>query len=254
MDQGFRFSIYNAPLKKLHNKFSGKRVFIIGNGPSLNNHNLSLLKNEFTIGVNGIFYKTRESGFKPTFYTVEDRHVMKDNLDEINRYDCKYKFFPKDYKSMLSNRKNCYFFTMDKGYYHKGSPYFCIPRFSSDASHKVFCGQSVTMINLQLAYYLGFTEVYLIGMDHAYVIPDSAKVSGETIESTDDDPNHFHPDYFGKGKKWHDPHLDRVERTYQYFKLAFESKDRKIFNSTIGGSLEVFERINYDRIFHNEKN
>jgi len=249
MDQGFKWSIYNNSMKKLKNRFKGNRVFIIGNGPSLNKHDLSLLKNEYTFGVNGIFYKTKELGFKPTFYVVEDRHVMEDNIDEINKFDCEYKFFPKDYKKMITNTKNCNFFTMDKGYYHKLSPYFCIPRFSADASHKVYCGQSVTMINIQLAYYLGFTEVYLIGMDHSYVIPDSAKIDGETIESMDDDPNHFHPDYFGKGKKWHDPHLDRVERTYQYFKLVYEAKDRKICNATVGGSLEVFDRIDFESLF-----
>ena len=248
MDQGFKWSVYNSSMKKLRDKFKGKRAFIIGNGPSLNKHDLSLLKEEYTFGVNGIFYKTKELGFKPTFYVVEDRHVMEENIDEINKFDCEYKFFPKDYKKMIRNTKNCNFFTMDKGYYHKLSPYFCIPRFSADASHKIYCGQSVTMINLQLAYYLGFTEVYLIGMDHSYVIPNSAKIDGETIESMDDDPNHFHPDYFGKGKKWHDPHLDRVERTYQYFKLVYEAKDRKIYNATVGGNLEVFERKSFESL------
>ena len=65
-------------------------------------------------------------------------------------------------------------------------------------------------MNLQLAYHLGFTEVILIGMDFSYAIPDSAVVKGKDITSTDDDPNHFHPNYFGKGKRWHDPELDRV--------------------------------------------
>ena len=251
MDQGFKLSLYNYQLKTLRNKFSGKRVFIIGNGPSLNKHDLDLLKDEYSFGVNGIFYKTRELGFRPTFYVVEDKHVMQDNIKEINKFECKYKFFPKDYKGIVTNTKNCYFFTMDKGYYHKLSPYFCIPRFSADASRKVYCGQSVTMINIQLAYYLGFTAVYLIGMDHSYSIPENANVNGETIESTDDDPNHFHPDYFGKGKKWHDPHLDRVERTYQYMKLSYEAKDRKIYNATIGGNLEVFDRVDYNKLFKN---
>ena len=118
-----------------------------------------------------------------------------------------------------------------------------------DASKRVFCGQSVTMINLQLAYHLGFHEVYLIGMDHKYTIPNSSIIKGETIESTEDDPNHFHPEYFGKGKKWHDPHLDRVEKTYSHFKKVYEAEGRVLKNASIGGSLEIFERVDFYSLF-----
>lgn len=249
IDNGYRFTELNSSLKKFHNKFLGKRIFIIGNGPSLNKHDLSLLKNEYSIAVNGIFYKSEESGFKPTFYVVEDIYVMQDNIDKIDKYDCEYKFFPRNYKKMIKNKKNVSFFTMDQGYYNKLSPYYNIPRFSTDASHKLYCGQSVTMINIQLAYYFGFSEVYLIGMDHTYSIPQNAKIDGETIESTSDDVNHFHPEYFGKGKKWHDPHLDKVERTYHAFKLVYEASNRVIKNATIGGQLEVFDRVNYESLF-----
>lgn len=246
-DKGFSFGC--SDFSKLKDKFKGERAFIVGNGPSLNKHDLSLLKNEYSFAVNGIFYKTESEGYRPTFYVVEDRHVMLDNVDKINAFEARYKFFPVDYKSQLKNKKNCWFFRMDKGYYNKTSPYFAIPRFSADMNDKLYCGQSVTMINLQIAYYLGFSEIYLIGMDHSYHIPSDADVAGEEITSNSDDPNHFHPEYFGKGKKWHDPHLDRVERTYSYFKLAYESQGRKIYNATVGGNLEVFERVDYYGLF-----
>ena len=61
----------------------------------------------------------------------------------------------------------------------------------------------------------GFSEVYLIGMDFSYSLPESTEIEGCNYTSQEDDPNHFHPDYFGKGKKWHDPQLDRVLLNYQ---------------------------------------
>ncbi len=253
IDERNAFGCSTKEIKKLRNMFAGQRCFIVGNGPSLNKIDLSLLKNEFTFGVNGIFYKTKEMGFKPTFYVVEDRHVMADNFKEINKFDVQYKFFPKAYSKFIDAAPNTYFFNMNTGYYNETSDFYRLPRFSLDASKRLFCGQSVTMINLQLAHFLGFSEVYLVGMDHSYVIPDSAKIDGETIESTDDDPNHFHPDYFGKGKKWHDPHLDRVERSYTYMKLAYEATDRKIYNATVGGNLEVFERRDFNKLFEASK-
>ena len=69
-----------------------------------------------------------------------------------------------------------------------------------------------------------------------------------TITSTDDDPNHFHPDYFGKGKKWHDPQLDQVRTCYEYAKNVFEEHGRRIYNASKGGKLEVFPRVEYDTL------
>lgn len=237
-------------LRKFKNKYKGKRCFIVGNGPSLNKLDLRKLDGEYSFAVNGIFYKTEETGYAPTFYVVEDHHVMLDNLDKINAYDkAKYKFFPINYKSFIKKSPNISFFRMNTGFYEEQSPNFSIPRFSTDVPDRVFCGQSVTMINLQLAYFFGFTEVYLIGMDFSYDIPKSAIVNGNDIESTEDDPNHFHPDYFGKGKKWHNPHLDRVLNSYKLNKLIYEANGRKIFNATAGGKLELFQRVDFESIF-----
>ena len=245
----YRFSSKNK-LKSLKDKFKGHRCFIVGNGPSLNKNDLSLIQNEKSFAVNGIFYKTKEMGYKPTFYVVEDYHVMHDNLDEINAFEAEYLFFPKNYKHLLKGKSdNTVFFNMNTGYYQETSPNFGIPRFSTDCSRKIYCGHSVTIINLQLAYYLGFSEVYLIGMDFSYDIPDNASYDEGVIVSNSDDDNHFHPDYFGKGKKWHDPQLNKVLNSYKLAKLAYESNGRKIYNATVGGKLEVFERVEYKSLF-----
>ncbi len=248
IDQPGKFGRSKAEIAKLKNKFKGQRCFIVGNGPSLNQIDLNLLKNEYSFAVNSIYYKTREMGYKPTFYVVEDLHVINDNLKEINDYQCNFMFFPSKFKSKFNKGANRYFLNLDYSFYNDVSPYFEIPRFSQDCSEEVFCGQSVTIVNLQLAYYLGFTEVYLIGMDFNYNIPDTAKVEGNVIESTEDDVNHFHPDYFGKGKKWHDPKLYNVLKSYRLAKLMYELDGRKVINATVGGKLDVFERKNFNEL------
>ena len=249
-EPGFLKGFDKKKLRSLKNKWKGQRCFIIGNGPSLNKLDLSFLKNEYTFGVNGIFYKTDElKEFKPYFYVVEDSAVMQDNKDRINQYDCNYKFFPNIYKRFINNHKNVCYFNMNRGYYEKKSDYYETPRFSPNPSNRLFCGQSVTLINLQLAYYFGFTEVYLIGMDFKYEVHDSAIINGDKIISQEDDVNHFHPDYFGKGKTWHDPKLDNVLKSYQLAKLIYEHDGRRIINATAGGKLDLFERIDYNSIF-----
>lgn len=237
-------------LRPLKDKFKGKRCFIVGNGPSLNKCDLSLLKHEYTFAVNGIFYKTEEMGFKPTFYMVEDGHVVDDNLDKINAYDPPYKFFPALYKEKIVKTDDTYFFAADLGFYRGDHQSFEKPRFSKDFSEVSFCGQSVTYLNMQLAYYLGFTEVYLIGMDFSYQIRETDEVKGATLISNEDDINHFHPDYFGKGKKWHDPKVYNVAKNYEFAKENFDADGRKIYNATVGGKLEIYDRVNYEKLFN----
>lgn len=233
-------------LLTLRNAFAGERCFIIGNGPSLNEHDLELIKDEYTFAVNSFFLKTRDTGFFPTFYTVEDSKVMEENVDDIRNYPAAFKFFPEDYQKYgLASESTC-FFKMDWDFYFKSKPYHGIPRFSTVAHERIYAGQTVTVANLQLAYYLGFTEAYLIGMDFSYFIPPEHKINGNHILSTTDDPNHFHKDYFGKGKTWKDPKLDRVAVSYRQVKLSFEAAGRKVFNATIGGKLEIFDRVDYE--------
>jgi hypothetical protein len=188
-------------------------------------------------------------GFDPTYYVVEDTAVMRDNLEEIIAYEAGHKFFPSIYRKMVGQRHNVSYFMMNRGFYEATSPDFCVPRFSVDPGHHMYSGQSVTLINLQLAYHLGFEEVVLIGMDFSYTVPSDAVVEGDIITSTSDDPNHFHPDYFGPGKVWKDPKLDRVLANYALAKQIFEADGRRILNATAGGKLELFERANYPDLF-----
>lgn len=233
-----------------YNRFKGERCFIIGNGPSLNKIDLSLLENEYTFAVNSFYYKTRETGFRPTFFVVEDSSVINENRDEIVAYEAPFKFFPSIYKSLHPKKPGTYFFKINRGFYEKSSPNYAIPRFSTDITRQAFCGQSVTYINLQLAFYMGFTEVFLIGMDFSYRIPSSHKRTGDVLLSDTDDPNHFHKDYFGKGKTWKDPKLDRVLLNYRMADFVYRCAGRKILNATVGGKLEVFERVNYGGLFN----
>ena len=236
-------------------RHEGERCVIIGNGPSLNDLDLSLLRGETTVGVNSIFLAD-SIDFPLSYYVVEDSLVMKENLEAIKEYRAGYKFFPSIYREIYEaapvgegSLGGVSYFNMNGGFYLGQSPNFCVPRFSTDASQRLYCGQSVTIVNLQLAYYMGFSEVYVIGMDFSYTIPETSEIEGNHILSTGDDPNHFHKDYFGKGKTWKDPKLDRVLNNYQLAKVMFEADGRSIYNATAGGMLELFERRDFHDVF-----
>jgi hypothetical protein len=250
-EEQFYKSFDKRTLKKYKDKYKGKRCFFVGNGPSLNNCNLLHLENEYTFGVNSIFLK---NDFIPSFYAVEDAHVIADNLERINSYKPRImKFFPRNYKNLIKRNSNTCFYNMNIGHGLDYGPNYCIPRFSGDASKRIYSGQSVALSCLQLAFHMGFERVYLVGVDFNYDIPkNSISESDGVILSQDDDLNHFSKECLGPGKRWFEPHLDRQERMYNLSKMVFEAYGRKIFNATVGGKLEVFERVNYNSLFDNE--
>jgi 6-hydroxymethylpterin diphosphokinase MptE-like len=223
----------------------GQRSFILGNGPSLNDCDLSLLKDEITFGVNSIFLNEKKMGFYPTYYVIEDVFVAEDRADEINRYNGPKKFFGSYLKYCIRDNPSIIWLNVKFRY----DDYLGFPNFSENALRMVWTGGTVTYLCLQLSYYMGFSEVFLVGCDHNYVIPPDAKTSGTEILSTSDDPNHFDPQYFGHGYRWHDPMVDRMEKAYLKADKIFRADNRKIVNATKGGRLEVFERTRYEDLF-----
>ena len=233
-------------LDELRDKHRGEAVVIVGNGPSLNDTPLEQLGGVPTIAVNGIFYAAERFPDPITYYVVEDTSVFRENTQEIKDFATQYKLFPTSYLDAFSPQEldeSIGFFRMNAGFYGRDTGTLCHPRFSVDPRQRLYCGQSVTIINLQLAYWMGFSRVVLIGMDFSYTIPDDVDREGDLITSNSDDVNHFHPDYFGKGKSWKDPKLDRVLVNYRLAKEMFEADGREIVNATVGGRLEIFRRM-----------
>jgi hypothetical protein len=115
-----------------------------------------------------------------------------------------------------------------------------------DACRPVWPGATVTFVAMQLAYHMGFDEVILLGVDHSFTT--QGKPHTEVI-SQGDDPNHFAPNYFGKGFKWQLPDLETSEIAYKMARQAFEADGRKIMDATIGGKLTIFPKVDYDTLF-----
>src|SRR5205085_433432 len=106
-------------------------------------------------------------------------------------------------------------------------------------------------VAIQLAYYMGFSDVYLVGVDHSYNF--SGTPHAEQL-STGDDPNHFAPNYFGKGFRWHLPDLEGSELAYRVANYIYRTTGRRIYDATIGGKLQVFPKVEYGSLFPSRLN
>jgi tetratricopeptide (TPR) repeat protein len=218
-------------ISDLKNRFVGKRCFIICNGPSLNKTDLTLLKNEYTIGLNRIYLNYDKMGFEPTFLCTVNPHVLRQFADDFSKLKS-LKFFRAETRSKLSNHRNTYY--MESVGVHE---------FVADFDHQQWCeGCTVTYCAMQLAFYLGFETVILLGADHFF---GDSGTPHKLVEAQSKDVNHFHPDYFGKGVKWQYPDLERSEISYRNAKKAFENAGRIILDATVDGHLTIFQKVDY---------
>jgi|GEM_PF-2018193 len=243
--RGIPLSPNEVNLVRFHNRHRGERCFIIGNGPSLLKNDLSLLKNEITFGVNAIYLNKETRDFLPTHYVVEDVYVAEDRAAEINAWDRPYKWIGNYLRHCLTGGPRTTWINTNLDY--RNYPGF--PHFSTNAARQVYVGGTVSYICMQMAYFMGFSTVYLIGFDHSYQVKADVDKTGNKLISQSDDPNHFHKDYFGKGYRWHTPRVDRMEMAYVNARRAFEADGREIINATVGGHLDVLKRVQYEDIF-----
>lgn len=242
-------------LESLRGIYRGCRCFIMGNGPSLNFMNLDLFKNEFVWGTNRCYLVFDRITWRPGFYVAVDKRVVPDNAQEINKLvgdlPATRFFFPVSfrYRKTIKSKRNLYWFH-EKVYCQGGSP---PDNFSLDPPTVVSGVHSVTITALQLAVFLGFNPIYLMGCDTAYTIPSDVMVEKNDhnllVSVRNNDFNHFCPDYFGEGKKWHMPHVERMVKQYEESFEVCSARNINIINATVGGNLEVFPRVNYLDLF-----
>lgn len=222
---------YSRNIKKYKNKYNGKRCFIIGNGPSLRIDDLEKLSDEITFASHFIYKTFDKTDWRPTFYCVEDIRLLNDNVTDIMKFEndyCHGFFTGNNYNNLpkvfLKSRKNDFWY-IDKMIWKNNEP-----EFSLDADKYIAEGFTVTYAAIQLAVYMGFNEIYLLGVDHFYEKGnDYSNVIGEEVV-------------------YNTPQLDKSTVSYLKAKKVCEEKGIKIVNLTRGGHLEVFNRECFDDV------
>lgn len=167
--------------KSLKNLYTGKRCFILGNGPSLKDVNLADLKNEYVFTVNQLMRRQDFAELNTNFHLWSDFNffdldmgkaedaelleVMKMVNTKGNKPLC---FFPADMKDFagkygLDRELNLRYFKIRLRFYEG----FRQPiRFSG------FIPAMSTVVHFAifLAVYMGFKEIYLLGCDSTSIV------------------------------------------------------------------------------------
>lgn len=226
--------LYTNRLAALKDRHRGERAVLVANGPSLNRMDLSFLKQETSFGLNKIFLGFERFRFYPKYYVAVNRLVIEQAADTIKRLNC-MKFVSEHSKSLVAADAMTHHIATRK----------ISDRFSTDISQGVHEGWTVTHAALQVAYYLGFEEVAIIGLDHRY---DYSGAPNEAKALKGPDPNHFSPEYFAN-HLWNNPDLAQSEESFRHARTAYEKVGRRIVDATLDGACTIFDKVDYRKHF-----
>lgn len=236
----FNNSFFYPKLRKYKNIHKGKRVFLIGNGPSLCIEDLNrLYKNEeLCFGFNRIYRVYDKTRWRANYVGITDIDMIRDCYTELGMIGGNIflgdLFFEDNFTNDLANVETIHL------EFQEFYPNY--PDFSDDISRGIYWGYSVTYdIGLQVAAYMGFEKIYLLGMDHSL------------LGSVADTRNHFISNYYKDSEKdkYNKRIFERDKLTKAYEKAELYSKTHgfRIYNATRGGELEIFERVDFDSLF-----
>lgn len=221
-------------IKNIKDIHKGKRCFIVATGPSLTLKDLELLHEEFSFGMNSIPKLYEKTTWRPTYFGIQDCNVYR-NMEKIilKTYSQEDNVFVSDLIAqnfvVPSNFRQ---FPYDAVYHDNQleiDKYFA--EFSDDCYSIVYDGYSITYSLIQLAIYMGFCEIYLLGVDCSY----KRGAKNHVVDSGNDDKNE---------EKNH----DKMIVGYQKAKEYADSHGIKIINCTRGGMLEVYPRENLENV------
>lgn len=239
---------YGKQILQYKDKYKKQRCFFIGNGPSLQVKDLDVLqkRGEITFAFNRIYNIFNQTIWRPTFYISQDEKMLSGCQDIVDHLDLPVKFIPiqlKWYYNICIHDAN--YFNM-KIQPEDNSIDDLL--WSNDAAASIYCANTGMYTAAQLAVYMGFTEIYFIGVDHHFHI--SQNNSGEIIVD-DSVKDYFSDNYNIDRNNLYIPNTEKSTYTYIAIKKYCDEQNVRVYNATRGGKLEVFPRVVFDSLFNN---
>jgi len=244
----------------LKDKHKDQRCFILCCGPSINTQDLTCLKNEICISVSNFYVHKDYDIIRPIYHCVPDvlvAHASYFTEEYVIRWfqqmDQKIKeasiFLSCNGKDKEIVEENNLFPNRIKNYFSMKGDWQNFDNEEIDLTRFIFPAQSISVIALQIAIYMGFKNIYLLGCDHDYLLnmyqTRHFYSENESILASTPDYSEWKESSFGT-------EIDSHFRLWQQYRDILKySQERKIniWNATNGGLLDVFPRIKYESLF-----
>lgn len=235
----------NRELKNIH---QGKRCFILATGPSINAENLKPLKNEFCIAVSNFYLHPDFKLIDPQYYCVAPWHPPHNIenylklLQEIgdSSKKCSFFFGLQEYERVSDNK-----ILLNYNIYYHNTGSTKLDK-DVDLCKPVLIPYSVTIMALQSAIFMGFSEIYLLGCDHYSILNYSEGYANK----------HFYPEeksmlITDRSSKFKESliYYTQLWEQYELLNAIAKNKNIKIFNATKQSLLDVFDKVDYKSLF-----
>ena len=256
---------------ELKNKYTGRRCFIIGGGPSIANVNLSQLSREYTFVVNEFEKNTQHRSLKPKFHIISESNYFTESGPEYwrSRFKEKDRDISTD-TTMIINlgaksfiekyglfKQHHIYYVGTQGIFTNNLP------FNISIDHYVPNPKNSVLMCMMAATWMGFNEIYLLGCEHSFLAQPLGKNKSlgfshgyeEEASHIDNTSDEILKKYIGQKELNSNYEMSMASmlqlfRNYRLFyaKARKTHPDLKIFNSTPNSFLDVFPMISFEDI------
>lgn len=258
--------------KELKNKFKGKRCFIIGNGPTIENQNLLKLKNEKTFVVNTFWNYPQYKQINPKYYVLIDSEVFPIKDKNGKFIQKRGSFFIEELKKHKKIVESC----SSKLFFHiKGREFIEENNLFSnnDIYYLAFNGffndnldfnlkidkpipnvKNVILASLIIAIHMGFEEIYLLGCEHDFLAhPNHYEGFKHFYATRYNQENPEDVANYALDIMPYEEHIRHVGILFKNYRLVKAKITKthpqvKIFNATPNSFLDVFPFKKYEDI------
>lgn len=187
------------------NRHEGKRLFILASGPSMNNLDLSPLERRMVMGLNRSFLI-----FPDTYY-----HCAMD-----------FRLFD-EFQTYLKNTRHL--FTLEGRPWGTPIKLLGAEGFSWDLEKGIYSGYTIAYIALQIAVYMGFKEIFYLGLD---------------LKHEKGNTHFFGQDYHSKNHETTE--FPKMKKMLAFGAQELSNTNVKVFNCSPVSSLECFSKVSYE--------
>lgn len=245
--------------EKYRNIHKGERCFVLGNGPSLKKQDLSCLQGEILFTVNQFFRADFAKSLHSSYHFWADPFFFSQegNSEEVHKLlqtqDCEtISFFESvgfDYiiKNNIDKQIKCAFFKA------AGLPIY--DEVSVDFSLPVSGCATVVQYAVELAIFMGFSEIYLLGCDMTGIITTIEAKENQELEGTysyslsESEKKRIKNVVSNVSMESQFMGWGRMFAGYRALKEYCDNNGILLANATLGGVLDNLPRVDLDSLF-----
>jgi len=192
-------------IRELKNVHRGKRLFILASGPSLNDLDLDRLNSRIVMGLNRSFLCWTNSYYHCAF---------------------DHRLFEKYREELISRR--CLFTLEDRPF---GIPFYLMGSegFSWNLEEGIYSGYTIAYFALQVAVYLGFEEIFYLGLDLRHK----------------QNATHFFGHDF-RSSRHEETEFPKMRASFENAAPMLKDKGIEVRNCSLVSTLKCFEYLSFD--------